>query len=146
MFLRFVAVALTLAAPAYSQTFPEPQSDTVSDFAEVLDATEEGRITRLLTETRDATGVQMAVVTVPGIGTQGGAGMRIEDYGKALFNAPEVGCAACHNGPLFTDMKLRDVGTRGERDTDAWETIAHGYLRARIMRSRFTLRNSSGPW
>lgn len=41
------------------------------------------------------------------------------ERGKALFNAPEVGCAACHSGPLYTDMKLREVGTRGVRDTDA---------------------------
>jgi uncharacterized protein len=101
MFLRFVAVALTLAAPAFAQEFPAPQSDTVSDFAEVLDATEEGRITRLLTETRKATGVQMVVVTVPGIASQGGAGMRIEDYGKALFNAWGVGGADRNDGIML---------------------------------------------
>jgi uncharacterized protein len=110
MFLRFVAVALTLAAPAYSQTFPEPQSDTVSDFAEVLDATEEGRITRLLTETRAATGVQMVVVTMPGIATQGGAGLRIEDYGKALFNAWGIGGADRNDGILLLlDTQAREA-------------------------------------
>lgn len=101
MFLRFVAVALTLAAPAFSQDLPAPQTDTVSDFAEVLDATEEGRISRLLTDTREATGVQMVVVTVPGLASQGGAGMKIEDYGKALFNAWGVGGADRNDGILL---------------------------------------------
>lgn len=101
MFLRFVAVALTLATPAFSQGLPAPQSDTLSDFADVLDATEEGRITRLLTDTRAATGVQVVVVTVPGLAAQGGAGMKIEDYGKALFNAWGVGGADRNDGILL---------------------------------------------
>jgi uncharacterized protein len=110
MFLRFVAVALTLAAPAFAQTLPAAQSDTVSDFADVLDPTEEGRITRLLTETRAATGVQMVVVTVPGIAAQGGAGMRIEDYGKALFNAWGVGGADRNDGILLLlDTQAREA-------------------------------------
>lgn len=110
MFLRLVAVALTLAAPAFAQTLPEPLSDTLSDFADVLDATEEGRITRLLTETRDATGVQMVVITVPGIATQGGAGMKIEDYGKALFNAWGVGEAERNDGILLLlDTEAREA-------------------------------------
>lgn len=110
MFLRFVAVALTLATPVFSQDLPAPRSDTVSDFADVLDATEEGRITRLLTETREATGVQMVVVTVPGIATQGGAGMQIEAYGKALFNAWGVGGADRNDGILLLlDTQSREA-------------------------------------
>ena len=110
MFLRVVAVALTLALPVSAQTLPEPQSDTVSDFAEVLDATAEGRISRLLTETREATGVQMVVVTVPGLAAQGGAGMKIEDYGKALFNAWGVGGAERNDGILLLlDTEAREA-------------------------------------
>lgn len=110
MFLRIIAVALTLAAPAYSQDLPAPQSDTLSDFADVLDATEEGRITRLLTDTRAATGVQMVVVTVPGLAAQGGAGMKIEGYGKALFNAWGVGGADRNDGILLLlDTEAREA-------------------------------------
>lgn len=110
MFLRFVAVALTLAFPVHSQTLPSPQSDTLSDFADVLDATEEGRITRLLTDTRAATGVQMVVVTVPGIATQGGGDMGIEAYGKALFNAWGVGGADRNDGILLlVDTRSREA-------------------------------------
>jgi uncharacterized protein len=111
MFLRSLAVALTLAASAEAQTFPEPLSDTLSDFADVLDATEEGRITRLLTDTRTATGVQMVVVTVPGLAADGGAGMTIEAYGKALFNAWGVGAAERNDGILL----LLDTNRREAR-------------------------------
>ncbi|MBL9048954.1 MAG: TPM domain-containing protein [Tabrizicola sp.] len=106
MFMRSLAAALALAAfapapLANAQTLPAPLSDTVSDFAGVLDATEEGRISRLLTEAKTATGVQMVVVTVAGIDSQGGAGMRIEDYGKALFNAWGVGGAERNDGIML---------------------------------------------
>ena len=101
MFLRSLVVALTLAASAQAQTFPDPQSDTLSDFADVLDATEEGRITRLLADTRAATGVQMVVVTLPGLDSQGGAGLGIERYGKELFNAWGVGEADRNDGILL---------------------------------------------
>jgi uncharacterized protein len=110
MFLKVLAAAVLLAAPALAQTLPEPQSDTVSDFAEVLDATAEGRISRLLVETRETTGVQIVVVTMPGIATQGGAGMRIEDYGKALFNAWGVGGAERNDGiMLLLDTEAREA-------------------------------------
>jgi uncharacterized protein len=110
MFLRVVAVALTLAAPAFSQDFPTPQSDTLSDFADVLDPTAEGRITRLLTETRAATGVQMVVVTLPGLAAGGGAGLQLEQYGKALFNAWGVGGADRNDGiMLLLDTENREA-------------------------------------
>jgi uncharacterized protein len=115
MFIRVFAVALTLAASApvtsaLAQTYPEPLGDTVSDFAEVLDATDEGRISRILTETRDATGVQMVVVTLSGLDAYGGAGMRMEDFGKALFNAWGVGGEDRNDGiMLLLDIESRDA-------------------------------------
>ncbi len=110
MFLRVVAVALTFATPVFAQDFPAPQSDTLSDFADVLDPTAEGRITRLLSEQREATGVQMVVVTVPGLALQGGAGMTIEAYGKALFNAWGVGGADRNDGiMLLMDTESREA-------------------------------------
>lgn len=110
MFLRSLAIALVFASPVLAQDLPQPQSDTVSDFADVLDATAEGRISRLLVEMRDATGVQMVVVTVPGIASQGGAGQRMEDYGKALFNAWGVGGAERNDGiMLLLDTQAREA-------------------------------------
>ncbi|MFN4203138.1 MAG: TPM domain-containing protein [Tabrizicola sp.] len=110
MFLRFLAVSLTLVTSAFAQSLPEPLIDTLSDFADVLDATEEGRITRLLTATRDETGVHMVVVTLPGLGARGGAGQGIESYAKELFNTWGVGSADRNDGILMLlDTERREA-------------------------------------
>jgi uncharacterized protein len=111
MVLRSLVLALCLAAPAFAQTLPEPLSDTVSDFADVLDETEAGLISQLLAETRAETGVQMVVVTLPGLAAGGGTGQGIEAYGKALFNAWGVGGADRNDGILL----LIDTETREAR-------------------------------
>jgi len=36
--------------------------------------------------------------------------------GERVFQSAETGCAQCHPGPLFTDLKSYDVGTRGRFD------------------------------
>lgn len=110
MFLRSLAVALTLATSALAQSIPDPLSDTLSDFADVLDATQEGRISRLLAATRDETGVQMVVVTLPGLEDYGGAGQGIEAYAKAMFNAWGVGATERNDGILMLlDTERREA-------------------------------------
>ena len=39
--------------------------------------------------------------------------------GKTVFERPSVGCAQCHPAPLFTDLKMYDVGTKSDLDTKA---------------------------
>jgi len=36
--------------------------------------------------------------------------------GSTLFESEEVGCAACHPGELYSDLKAHEVGTRGPFD------------------------------
>jgi len=36
--------------------------------------------------------------------------------GQTIFESSRTGCAKCHPGPLFTDLKTYDVGTRHELD------------------------------
>ncbi len=38
------------------------------------------------------------------------------ERGKALFESEKIGCATCHPAPLYTDLKLHDVGSRGPYD------------------------------
>jgi len=38
--------------------------------------------------------------------------------GRKLFENAKAGCMHCHPAPLYTDLKLYDVGTRGPLDTD----------------------------
>lgn len=101
MILRVLALWLGLTATAVAQELPAPVSDTVSDFAEVLDATEEGRIGRALQALRDETGVQMVVVTMATLEAHGGEGRRLEAYAKDLFNAWGVGAAGRNDGILL---------------------------------------------
>jgi cytochrome c peroxidase len=43
--------------------------------------------------------------------------------GKRLFFNATVNCAKCHPQPLFTDMLMHDVGSRGQYDRrDAFDT------------------------
>jgi len=46
------------------------------------------------------------------------------DRGKKLFFSETVGCADCHKGALYTDMKFHNVGTVGKFDqpTDRFDT------------------------
>jgi DNA-binding beta-propeller fold protein YncE len=39
--------------------------------------------------------------------------------GKEIFTSDKVGCAKCHSGPLLTNLKLYDVGTRNANDNSA---------------------------
>jgi DNA-binding beta-propeller fold protein YncE/mono/diheme cytochrome c family protein len=43
--------------------------------------------------------------------------------GQALFESARLRCAHCHPAPLYTDLKMHDVATRGPRDrTDRFDT------------------------
>lgn len=76
--------------------------------------------------------------------------------GEKLFNSDRAGCAECHKAPLFTDLKLHDVGTRSQFDkpTDRFDTPtlleiwrSAPYLHdgsALTVRDVLTTRNSSG--
>jgi len=45
--------------------------------------------------------------------------------GKELFFSERVGCATCHPEPLYTDLKMHDVGSRGKYDRrDDFDTPA----------------------
>ena len=58
--------------------------------------------------------------------------------GKALFFSERVGCATCHPEPLYTDLKMHDVESKGQYDRrPSFDTpnfdrmLAHGPLPAR---------------
>jgi uncharacterized protein len=104
MMLRVIAAVLALVVsglPGTAQVFPAPESDTVSDFARVLDPQDEARIAALLARTREETGVQMVVVTMSDIALFGGSGQRLDAYAKALFNAWGVGGAERNDGIMM---------------------------------------------
>jgi cytochrome c peroxidase len=76
------------------------------------------------------------------------------ERGRVLFADPIIGCSRCHPGPLFTDLKKHDVGTRGGYDApedrfdtptlvELWRTAP--YLHdgsAATLQDLFTTRNA----
>ncbi len=74
--------------------------------------------------------------------------------GQAIFDSPRAGCSRCHPAPLYTDLKMHDVGTQAESDEagpfdtptliELWRTapyLHHG--RAATLRAVITKMNST---
>lgn len=101
--LRALLLILTLLAPATSiaQSLPAPLSDTVSDFADLLPPEAEAKLAARLAAGRAETGVHVVLVTMARLSDHGGAGQRIEDYAKALFNHWGIGDPARNDGILI---------------------------------------------
>jgi uncharacterized protein len=105
MMLRLPALAVCglclFNATARAQDLPAPMDGHVLDLAQVLDATAEGRIERILAETEETTGVAMEVVTMTGIAVNGGgAGERLDAYAGRLLDAWQVGSPDRKDGIL----------------------------------------------
>jgi uncharacterized protein len=105
MMLRppFLAVLCLLVSglTAAAQELPAPTDSHVLDLAEVLDATAEARIDRLLADTEASTGVEMEVVTMTDIASHGGAGERLEAYAASLLQTWEIGSPEKNDGILI---------------------------------------------
>jgi uncharacterized protein len=104
-----LALCLFFPLQGLAQDLPEPLSDGVSDFADLLSPEAEARITDALVAGRAETGVHVVVVTMESIADFGGGGQRIEDYAKKLFNAWGVGDKARNDGILI-------LVARGDRE------------------------------
>lgn len=111
MLLRVLLMVVFLPFAAVAQTMPDPLSDTVSDFADILPPATRDRISDALRAGRAETGVHVVVVTMERIADFGGSGQRIEDYAKALFNQWGVGDQDRDDGILIlvarTDREMR---------------------------------------
>lgn len=111
MFLRLCLFLIWLPFATFAQDLPNPVSDLVNDFADLIPPSDEERIAQTLQAGRDATGVHVVVVTLESIGDFGGAGQRIEDYAKRLFNAWGIGDAERNDGILIlvarSDREMR---------------------------------------
>ncbi len=92
---------MIFAGMTVAQTLPTPINDTVSDFADLLSATEEAELTAQLQEARATTGVHVVLVTMDQIESYGAAGQSIESYAKKLFNTWGIGDPARNDGVLI---------------------------------------------
>jgi uncharacterized protein len=97
---RTIILLLLVPFAAMAQDLPQPLNDTVSDFAQVIPASDETRLSSDMKLQRDQTDVHVVVVTMNGmIGAK--PGERVETYATRLFNAWGVGDAARNDGILI---------------------------------------------
>jgi uncharacterized protein len=101
MFLRILLICLALPVMALAQDLPQPLSDTVNDFADLLPPEAEARVAAQIQKVRDETGVHIVVATMDRIADYGGGGQTIEAYAKLLFNTWGIGDAARNDGILI---------------------------------------------
>ena len=100
--MRLVAlVCLVLPGMTLAQDLPQPLSDTVSDFADLLPPEAEARVTAAIQKTRDETGVHIVVATMNRISNFGAGDLGIEAYAKLLFNTWGIGDAERNDGILI---------------------------------------------
>lgn len=107
-----LAVCLCLWLPnvAAAQSYPEPLSDTVSDYADLLPPQDEARIAAALQSARSETGIHIVLAVIDTQAAYGGTG-RFADFATGWFNAWGIGDAARNDGILILvarqDRELR---------------------------------------
>ncbi|MBL4917545.1 TPM domain-containing protein [Szabonella alba] len=99
---KFLPLALTLLLPlaAMAQDYPEPLTDTVSDYAGLLPPEAKARVTALLQDAREETGIHIAMATIRSQADYGGTG-RFADFATGWFNAWGIGDADRNDGILI---------------------------------------------
>lgn len=109
--LRALLLLVLLPLGALAQGLPDPMSDRINDFADLLSPEAEARIAERIQRGRAETGVQVVVVTMERMAQNGGVGEPIEDYAKRLFNAWGIGDSTRDDGILLlvarTDRQAR---------------------------------------
>lgn len=109
--LRAFLIALFLPLAAMAQGLPDPMSDRINDFADLLPPEAEQRISEVLQAGRVETGVHVVLVTMERTRDYGGVGEPIADYAKRLFNQWGIGDSSRNDGILIlvsrTDREMR---------------------------------------
>ncbi|MCU4653848.1 TPM domain-containing protein [Roseibacterium sp. SDUM158016] len=122
-------VALAWTGVVCAQTFPDPVSTTINDFADLLPDTVERRLSDRLARLERDTGVEMTVVT---LATRQvfAPDMTIEAFARALFDRWGIGKAETNDGVLVLvlrdDREMRlELGAAYARD---WDRVARGIV------------------
>ncbi len=106
--LRLIFLLLWLPVAGLAQTYPDPLSDTVSDYAALLPPEDEARISSALQAAREETGVHIVLVTIASQWDYGGTG-RLADFATGWFNTWGIGDATRNDGILI-------LVSRGDRE------------------------------
>lgn len=109
--LRVFFFVLLFPFAALAQGLPDPISDRINDFADLLPPEAEARVAQTLQQAREETGVHIVLVTMERMAQNGGVGEPISEYAKRLFNQWGIGDASRNDGILIlvarTDREMR---------------------------------------
>jgi uncharacterized protein len=136
MLSRLILICFLWPLAALAEQLPEPRSDTVSDFANILTSSEEAEIGELIREIRVETGVHIVVVTMDRISNYGGWGKSFEAYATELFNDWGIGDAKRDDGIML----LVVTGTRDTRIE-----LGSGYSKAFDRRAAEVIETATLP-
>ncbi len=101
MFWRVLVLCLALPNLSWAQDLPQPLSDTISDFADLLPPEAEARVAANIQKVRDETGIHIVVATMDRTSSYGAGDLSIEAYGKLLFNTWGIGDKDRNDGILI---------------------------------------------
>lgn len=120
-----------------AQTLPQPTSDTVNDFADLLTPQQEAALSTRLSAARKATGVHVALATFRSRAALGLDRLRLESFATRLFNDWGIGDATRNDGVLILvlpedrDMRIElGAGYPASFDTVAQTIIDRDFLPA----------------
>jgi uncharacterized protein len=135
MCLRVSVLAglLTLTAAAVDWKALKPQG-YVSDFAQVVDAASRSRIEAYCASVERATGVEIALVTVPGLG-----GEPVEDVANTIYRAWGVGKKGKNEGALLL-LSIQDRRSRLEVGYGLEPVMPDGFAGSVLREMRPALR------
>ena len=124
---------LTLTAAAVDWKALKPQG-YVSDFAQVVDAASRSRIEAYCAAVERATGVEIALVTVPGLGNE-----PVEDVANTIFRAWGVGKKGKNEGALLL-LSIQDRRSRLEVGYGLEPVMPDGFAGSVLREMRPALR------
>ena len=109
-FLKLAALmAFCTSGMAFAQNYPSPLSPYVSDYADVIDAETEARITQVLQSLKAENGVEMRVVTINRVADYN-TNISVPDFTTGMINTWGIGDASRNDGILFlTSIEEREM-------------------------------------
>ncbi len=113
MIKAFLTLASLLAfctsSMAFAQNYPLPLSPYVSDYADVIDAETEARITQVLQSLKTENGVEMRVVTINRVADYN-TNISVPNFTTGMINTWGIGDASRNDGILFlTSIEDREM-------------------------------------
>ncbi|KAB7616122.1 TPM domain-containing protein [Amylibacter sp. SFDW26] len=109
LYKYIIVVTLVIPTLSFAQSYPAPLSPYVSDYANIIDAQTEARITQSLQNLKAAKGVEMRVVTINSVSDYGHTSS-VPDFTTSMINTWGIGDASRNDGILFlTSIEDREM-------------------------------------